>query len=153
MKKIKNAAFLIWVLFFATAIPVSAMVALSSSGCTREKDSEKSAEEPASASVENITASYRHKGVYSYLPDHFYVVWDKVPGAESYEVRVIKKDGTEKIYTTENNSLTIFQDDFITGCIAGGTVEIKAIGEGLSETWSEKEKISHNQIHIGYKSN
>ena len=71
MKKIKNAAFLIWVLFFATAIPVSAMVALSSSGCSREKDSEKTAEEPASASVENITASYRHKGVYSYLPDHF----------------------------------------------------------------------------------
>ena len=59
----------------------------------------------------------------------------------------------KKIYTTENNSLTIFQDDFITGCIAGGTVEIKAIGEGLSDTWSEKEKISHNQIHIGYKSN
>ncbi len=49
--------------------------------------------------------------------------------------------------------MTIFQDDFITGCIAGGTVEIKAIGEGLSDTWSEKEKISHNQIHIGYKEN
>ena len=73
MKKIKNAAFLIWVLFFATAIPVSAMVALSSSGCSREKDSEKTAEEPASASVENITARIDIK-VDSYLQDQIYVL-------------------------------------------------------------------------------
>lgn len=97
-------------------------------------------------------ASYRHNGVYSFLPDHLRVHWSEVEGANHYEVLVTKKDGTTKTYTESVPSLLRCgkDDEFLADCIAGGTVRVRAVDEsGNASAWSEPEKISHNQLHLG----
>lgn len=97
-------------------------------------------------------ASYRHQGVYSFLPDHLRVHWTEVEGADHYEVLVTKKDGTSKTYMESVPSLLIYgkNDEFLAKCIAGGTVRVRAVDEsGNASAWSEPEEISHNQLHLG----
>lgn len=97
-------------------------------------------------------ASYRHNGVYSFLPDHLRVHWSEVEGADHYEVLVTKKDGTTKTYTESVPSLLRYgkDDEFLSKCVAGGTVSVRAVDEsGNVSEWSEPEEISHNQLHLG----
>lgn len=97
-------------------------------------------------------ASYRHNGVYSFLPDHLRVHWTEVEGADHYEVLVTKKDGTSKTYTESVPSLLrCGKDDvFLSECISGGTVSVRAVDKsGNVSGWSEPEEISHNQLHLG----
>lgn len=97
-------------------------------------------------------ASYRHNGVYSFLPDHLRVHWSEVESADHYEVLVTKKDGTSKTYTESVPSLLRYgkDDEFLADCIAGGTVRVRAVDEsGNASAWSEPEEISHNQLHLG----
>ena len=97
-------------------------------------------------------ASYRHNGVYSFLPDHLRVHWSDVEGADHYEVLVTKKDGTTKTYTESVPSLLRYgkDDEFLSKCVAGGTVSVRAVDEsGNASAWSEPEEISHNQLHLG----
>lgn len=97
-------------------------------------------------------ASYRHNGVYSFLPDHLRVYWTEVEGADHYEALVTKKDGTSKTYTESVPSLLRYgkDDEFLADCIAGGTVSVRAVDEsGNVSEWSEPEEISHNQMHLG----
>lgn len=97
-------------------------------------------------------ASYRHNGVYSFLPDHMRVHWSEVGGANHYEVLVTKKDGTTKTYTESVPSLLRYgkDDEFLAECIAGGTVSVRAVDKsGNASEWSEPEEISHNQLHFG----
>lgn len=97
-------------------------------------------------------ASYRHNGVYSFLPDHLRVHWSEVEGANHYEVLVTKKDGTTKTYTESVPSLLRYgkDDEFLADCIAGGTVRVRAVDkDGNVSDWSEPEEISHNQMHLG----
>ena len=97
-------------------------------------------------------ASYRHNGVYSFLPDHMRVHWSEVEGVDHYEVLVTKKDGTSKTYVETVAGLLIYgkDDEFLAKCIAGGTVSVRAVDktDNVSE-WSEPEEISHNQMHLG----
>ena len=97
-------------------------------------------------------ASYRHNGVYSFLPDHLRVHWTEVEGADHYEVLVTKKDGASKTYIEATAGLLIYgkDDEFLAKCIAGGTVSVRAVDEsGNVSEWSEPEEISHNQLHLG----
>lgn len=97
-------------------------------------------------------ASYRHNGVYSFLPDHLRVHWTEVEGADHYEVLVTKKDGTSKTYVETVAGLLIYgkNDVFLAECIAGDTVSVRAVDEsGNVSEWSEPEEISHNQLHLG----
>lgn len=97
-------------------------------------------------------ASYRHNGVYSFLPDHLRAYWSEVEGADHYEVLVTKKDGTSKTYTESVPSLLRYgkDDEFLADCVAGGTVSVRAVDEsGSVSEWSEPEEISHNQMHLG----
>lgn len=97
-------------------------------------------------------ASYRHNGVYSFLPDHLRVHWSEVEGADHYEVLVTKKDGTSKTYVETVAGLLIYgkNDVFLAECIAGDTVSVRAVDEsGNVSEWSEPEEISHNQLHLG----
>lgn len=97
-------------------------------------------------------ASYRHNGVYSFLPDHLRVHWSEVEGANHYEVLVTKKDGTTKTYTESVPSLLRYgkDDEFLADCIAGGTVSVRAVDkDGNVSDWSNPEEISHNQMHLG----
>lgn len=97
-------------------------------------------------------ASYRHNGVYSFLPDHLRVHWSEVEGADHYEALVTKKDGTSKTYTESVPSLLRYgkDDEFLADCISGGTVRVRAVDKtGNVSEWSEPEEISHNQLHLG----
>ena len=97
-------------------------------------------------------ASYRHNGVYSFLPDHLRVYWTEVEGADYYEVLVTQKDGTSKTYIEAVAGLLIYGKDdvFLAKCIAGGTVSVRAVDkDGNVSGWSEPEEISHNQMHLG----
>lgn len=97
-------------------------------------------------------ASYRHNGVYSFLPDHLRVHWSEVEGADHYEVLVTKKDGTSKTYTESVPSLLRYgkDDEFLAKCIAGGTVSVRAVDKsGNVSEWSDPKEISHNQMHLG----
>lgn len=97
-------------------------------------------------------ASYRHNGVYSFLPDHLRVHWTEADGADHYEVLVTKKDGTSKTYVETVAGLLRYgkDDEFLADCIAGGTVKVRAVDEsGNASAWSEPEEISHNQLHLG----
>ena len=97
-------------------------------------------------------ASYRHQGVYSFLPDHLRVHWTEVEGANHYEVLVTKKDGTSKTYIETTEGLLIYgkDDEFLAKCTAGGTVSVRAVDkDGNVSEWSEPEEISHNQMHLG----
>lgn len=97
-------------------------------------------------------ASYRHNGVYSFLPDHLRVHWSEVEGANHYEVLVTKKDGTSKTYVETVAGFLIYgkDDEFLAKCIAGGTVRVRAVDEsGNVSEWSDPEEISHNQMHLG----
>lgn len=97
-------------------------------------------------------ASYRHNGVYSFLPDHLRVHWSEVEGANHYEVLVTKKDGTTKTYMESVPSLLRYgkDDEFLSKCVAGGTVSVRAVDKsGNVSGWSEPEEISHNQMHLG----
>lgn len=97
-------------------------------------------------------SSYRHNGVYSFLPDHLRVHWTEVEGADHYEVLVTKKDGTSKTYRETVTGLLIYgkNDEFLSKCVAGGTVSVRAVDkDGNVSDWSEPEEISHNQFHLG----
>lgn len=64
------------------------------------------------------------------------VSWDKVDNATSYEVIVIKADGTKKTYTTSYNTLVRanYFDEFLADGMDGATIRVKAYGE--DETFS-----------------
>ena len=97
-------------------------------------------------------ASYRHNGVYSWLPDHLRVHWSEVEGADHYEVLVTKKDGTSKTYVETVAGLLRYgkDDEFLAKCISGGTVSVRAVDKsGNVSDWSKPEEISHNQMHLG----
>ena len=101
---------------------------------------------------EITNASYRHQGVYSFLPDHLRVYWSEVEGADHYEALVTKKDGTSKTYIETTEGLLIYgkDDEFLAKCIAGGTVSVRAVDkDGNVSDWSNPEEISHNQMHLG----
>ena len=76
------------------------------------------------------------------------VEWDAVKDATSYEIKVTRYDGTEKIYTSESTSLVVDKndDDFIARCVLGGTVKIRAVKDNgsLYSLWSEEYTITNN---------
>ena len=116
----------------------------------RTQDGTETAQELKTPQIED--ASYRHNGVYSFLPDHLRVYWTEVEGADHYEALVTKKDGTSKTYTESVPSLLIYgkNDEFLSECIAGGTVSVRSVDkDGNVSEWSEPEEISHNQMHLG----
>ena len=78
------------------------------------------------------------------------VRWDTVDEATSYEIIVKKKDGTEKTYMSSYAALVVNENDdaFITGCIMGGTVKIRAVKDdgALYSLWTEEDTIACNKV-------
>lgn len=69
------------------------------------------------------------------------VSWDKVDNATSYEVIVIKADGTKKTYTTSYNTLVRanYFDEFLADGMDGATIRVKAYGENETfSLWSDE---------------
>ena len=97
-----------------------------------------------------ITENRYIHGKSSWNKDRLQIVWNKVDEATSYEIIVKKKDGTEKTYTSSYNALVINKndDDFITGCIMGGTVKVRAVKDNgaMYSLWTEEDTISCNKV-------
>lgn len=69
------------------------------------------------------------------------VQWGEVDNATSYEVMVIKADGTKKTYTTSYNMFVRanYYDEFLKGGLENATVRVKAYGEDETfSIWSDK---------------
>lgn len=78
------------------------------------------------------------------------IKWNTINEATSYEIKVKKKDGSEKIYTTTYTYLIVNknEDDFITDCVMGGTVKIRAVKDNGSvySLWTDEDTIACNKI-------
>ena len=78
------------------------------------------------------------------------VRWKEVENATSYEILVTKQDGTEHTYTSTGTSLIVNKgsDDFMTECVMGGTVKVRAVkGDGEAYSmWTKEDTISCNVL-------
>lgn len=78
------------------------------------------------------------------------VRWNAVDEATSYEIKVKKKDGSEKTYTSTYTSLIVNknEDDFITDCVMGGTVKVRAVKDdgALYSLWTDEDTIACNRV-------
>lgn len=93
-------------------------------------------EKPVVKYVSYIKRTSRY-GTYGCLS----VSWDKVDNATSYEVIVIKADGTKKTYTTSYNTLVRanYFDEFLADGMDGATIRVKAYGENETfSLWSDE---------------
>lgn len=97
-----------------------------------------------------ITENRYIHGKSSYDKDRLQVTWDAVDEATSYEIVVKKKDGREKTYTSSYAALVINKndDDFITGCVMGGTVKVRAVKDygAAYSLWTEEDTIACNRV-------
>lgn len=96
-------------------------------------------------------ANYRHQKVF-YDKARLQIRWNKVEGAEYYKIKVTKKDGTYKEYTTTNTSLFVYSgsDNFITDCVRSGSVQVMACSDTddiCDSAWSISKTISCNSLH------
>ena len=89
-------------------------------------------------------ATYIHSNVF-YLKNRLNIQWNAVDDATSYEIKITKADGTEHVYTTTNNYLTVNQGTNW----ESATVAVRAVKDNGSvySLWSEKAAISCNAIH------
>lgn len=96
-------------------------------------------EKPAVKYASYIKRTSRY-GTYGCLS----VSWDKVDNATSYEVIVIKTDGTQKTYKTSYAVLvkSNYYDEFLDDGMDGATVRVKAYGEDETfSLWSDSFNI------------
>ena len=96
-------------------------------------------------------ANYRHQKVF-YDKARLQIRWNKVEGAEYYKIKVTKKDGTYKEYTTTNTSLFVYSgsDNFITDCVRSGNVQVMACNNSdgvYNSSWSASKTITCNSLH------
>ena len=99
--------------------------------------------------TEITQAIYYHKRLF-FNKSRLQVKWKEVPKADYYKIKVEKKNGDLKIYESKNNSLFIYEksDDFVTGCIRSGKIEVKTVkSNGAESDWSESKTISCNSLH------
>lgn len=96
-------------------------------------------------------ANYRHQKVF-YDKARLQIRWNKVEGVEYYKIKVTKKDGTYKEYTTTNTSLFVYSgsDNFITDCVRSGNVQVMACSDSdgvYDSSWSASKTITCNSLH------
>lgn len=100
---------------------------------------------------QNLSASFKHKGSYSYLDDHLQISFDEVEKAVSYDIMVSEDKSSEeyKIYNVSGNFMMLDADEFPTGCANGYSVKVRArYGEYWAGFWSEPVTVGCNKLHI-----
>ena len=99
------------------------------------------------------TARFYHSGSVASLRNRMQISWDAVDGADSYELEVVKADGTIMTYTSTTTSLTqknmacpkVYVE--ATSTWTAATVRVRAVaGDSVGE-WSEAAKIGCDMIH------
>lgn len=97
-------------------------------------------EKPTIQSAPYFGKNFKY-GTYSCLN----VRWNKVENATSYEVKVIKSDGTEKAFSTSYPALIMsnYSDDFVSSGMDDAVVKVKAYGEDETfSLWSDEVTVS-----------
>ena len=104
--------------------------------------------------VTTITeSSFYHTGYVASLKNRLQIKWDAVENAESYEIEVVKADGTTTIYTSTSTSLIVKNAECpkvyveATSTWTAATVRVRAIAEDVTGDWSEAEEIGCDAIH------
>lgn len=140
MKKRILSVTLIMILLFTVALPVSA----AGTGVPYQTYTNK-------FTPQNVSASFKHKGAYSYLDDHLQISFTPVQYATGYEVLVSKDDTLCecRIYTTDTNFMMLYPDTFLTDCPNGYTVMVRVrFGKYIKGLWSKPETVGCNKLHI-----
>lgn len=101
-----------------------------------------------------ITESrFYHSAAVASLRNRLRVTWNAVENAESYEIEVVKADGTVETYTASSNSLMVKNAAcpkvFIeaTNTWTAATVRVRAIAGESAGEWSASTKIGCDKIH------
>lgn len=110
--------------------------------------------EAAMLGTPTITESrFYHSASVASLRNRLQIKWDAVENAESYEIEVVKADGTVKTYTASTNFLMVKSSTcpkvYIesTSTWTAATVRVRAIaGDSIGE-WSDAAKIGCDAIH------
>lgn len=104
--------------------------------------------------VTTITeAKFYHTGYVASLKNRLQIKWDAIENAQSYEIEVVKADGTTVVYTSTSTSLLVknakcpkvYVEENSTWTAA--TVRVRAIAEDAIGDWSEAVKIVCDKIH------
>lgn len=98
-------------------------------------------------------AKYTHNAPYYGSHKNLDIDWDEVEGAEKYEVKITKGDGTELNYTVSSNDLYIKDGECPkvynekTHTWESATVTVRAVSEKASSEWSDSVNISCDSLH------
>lgn len=110
--------------------------------------------EAAEIGVTAITESrFYHSASVASLRNRLQVKWDAVEGADSYEIEVVKADGTVLTYTATTNSLMVKNmacpKVYIEEASAwtAATVRVRAMAGDVIGDWSAAAKIGCDAIH------
>lgn len=110
-------------------------------GEAAEKFIEKDALEKTTIQSASYFCKTLRYGTYSCLSAR----WNEVENATSYDVKIAKSDGTEKVFSTSCSSFiaSSYFDDFLSSGMDGAVIKVKAYGE--NETfglWSDEMSVS-----------
>lgn len=101
-----------------------------------------------------ITESkFYHTGTVASLKNRLQIKWDAVDGAESYEIEVVKADGTTITYTAATNSLLVKNSACLKVYVekistwTAATVRVRAVASDAVGEWSDAAKIGCDAIH------
>lgn len=115
---------------------------------------EPSEPEAAVLGIPTITESrFYHSASVASLKNRLQIKWDAVENAESYEIEVVKADGTIETYTASTNSLMVKNCTCpkvyveSTSTWTAATVRVRAIAGDSAGEWSDAAKIGCDAIH------
>lgn len=101
-----------------------------------------------------ITESrFYHTSTVASLKNRLQIKWDAVENAESYEIEVVKADGTVVTYAASTNSLMVKKSTcpkvYIesTSTWTAATVRVRAVSGDSVGNWSTAAKIGCDAIH------
>ncbi len=98
-------------------------------------------------------ARFYHTAPTVSLSNRLQISWDTVDNATSYEIEVVKADGTVVTYTSSSTSLMVTKVECpkvyieATNTWAAASVRIRAIAENTFGDWSPAAKIGCDKIH------
>lgn len=103
--------------------------------------------QPAVNVPELLTCKYIHQTIAA--RDTLRIDWEPVEEAETYEVLIAKDENDKKVYLGKGDgfSVPVGYDDFVTACMRGCTVKIRAVApDGTYSEWSTTRKIGCNSF-------
>lgn len=98
-------------------------------------------------------ARFYHTGYIASLKNRLQIQWEEVDGAESYEIEVIKADGSKECYTASSTVLMVKNTQCPqvysekNGCWESATVRIRAVNNTGVGKWSKEVAIGCDTLH------